>query len=113
MEKSAHKENSRDWWNERYSKTGEAFLYSKEPSKFLLQYLDLLPAKAKICEIACGEGRNSVALALKGYDVLAIDGSSVALARAEKLAKDSGAKVQFKSLDLDFFIPDLLTFDAI
>lgn len=111
--KSEHKENSRAWWDERFSKSGETFLYSKEPSSFVLEYFDLLPARARVLDIACGEGRNAVALAAKGCEVLAFDFSATAIKRAEGLAKDSNVQVTFKSLDLDFYIPDLLSFDAI
>jgi SAM-dependent methyltransferase len=112
--KSEHKENSKAWWDERFAESGSgSFLYSKEPSGFLMSYLDLLPKSAKILEIACGEGRNAVALAAKGYDVTALDFSNVALERAKALASGSGVEVHFRALDLDFYLPELLTFDAI
>lgn len=110
--KSAHKENSKAWWDERYQLSPEYF-YSKEPSAFLLDHLDLLPSGAKILDAGCGEGRNAVALAKKGYQVTAADFSQVALGRAQKLAADSGASVTFKTVDLDLFIPELHIFDAI
>ncbi len=110
--RSQHKENSKAWWDEKYS-SRDGFYYSKEPSKFLMNRLDLLPSKAKVLEIACGEGRNSVALAARGLDILALDFSAVALERAQNLAKDSGVTIQTKTLDLDFFIPELFSFDAI
>lgn len=110
--KSTHKENSKAWWDERYQLSSD-FFYSREPSKFLLEHLDLLPPSAKIFEVGCGEGRNSVALAKKGFQVTAADFSQVALERAQKLARDSGATINFKSIDLDLFIPELHTYDAI
>jgi SAM-dependent methyltransferase len=110
--KSAHKENSKAWWDERYQLSNDYF-YSKEPSSFLLGHFDLLPPGAKILEVGCGEGRNSIALAKKGFQVTAADFSAVALERARKLARDSGAEIIFKSIDLDLFIPELLHFDAI
>jgi len=111
--RSAHKENSKEWWDEIYSSSGDQYFYSKEPSKFLLDYLKLLPQGAKILDIACGEGRNAVALAEKGYAVTAIDSSDVALERANEFAKKSKVKINFISKDLAFFIPDLMAFDAI
>ncbi len=110
--KSSHKENSKAWWDEKYSQSSD-YLYGKEPSKYLLSHLDLLPAKAKVLEIACGEGRNAVALALKGFDVSATDFSAKAIERAESLAKNSDVKIAFKNADLDFFIPELMSLDAI
>jgi 2-polyprenyl-3-methyl-5-hydroxy-6-metoxy-1,4-benzoquinol methylase len=107
-----HKENSKDWWEARYQKAS-AGLYSKEPSSFLFEYWDLLPPKAKILEIACGEGRNAVAMALKGAQVTAIDFSPTAIERAKALATASSVSVEWRTADLDFFIPELLTYDAI
>ncbi len=112
MIRSQHKENTKEWWNEKYSKT-EGYLYSKTPSEFVISYLDLIPSGGKVLEIAAGEGRNAVALALKGYDVTAIDSAPLAHERAQKLAAESGAKVNWKTGDLDFFIPELLAYDAI
>jgi len=108
--------NTKNAWEERYQKS-TGFLYSKEPSKFLIDYLELIPAGGKVLEIACGEGRNAVALALKGFEVTAIDWAAPAIERAQKLAADSGVteakQILWKSSDLDFFIPELLTYDAI
>jgi len=112
MERSQHKENTKAWWDERYERA-DGFLYSKTPSSFVFDYIDLIPSAGKVLEVASGEGRNAVALALKGFQVTAIDFSAVAQARAQKLAADSGASVTWKNSDLDFFLPELLSFDAI
>jgi|GEM_PF-3896265 len=112
MTQAQTQENTRDWWDKRYRLTKD-FLYSREPSSFLWECLELIPEKAKVLDLACGEGRNAVALALKGVDVKAIDFSEVALERAQNLAKNSGAQLEFKKMDLDFFIPDLMSFDVI
>lgn len=105
-------QNTKDWWDSRYS-SASGFLFSKQPSDFLMAHLDLIPNGGKILVIACGEGRNAVALALKKFNVVAIDYSKVAIERAQALAAESGVKVEWKSSDLDFFIPELLAFDAI
>jgi len=79
----------------------------------LVQHLDLIPEGGRVLVIASGEGRNAVALALKGYKVVAIDYSKVAVERAQMLAKESNVTIEWKSADLDFYIPELLSFDAI
>ena len=107
MKRSEHKENSKAWWEEKYLQT-DGYLYSKAPSSFLFDHLDLLPKDAKILEIAAGEGRNAVALAAKGFQVTAIDWAPTALERAKTLASESGVSATFKGTDLDFYLPELL-----
>lgn len=105
-------ENTKTWWDEEYRK-GEPWRYSKEPSHFLTSFMELLPPASKVLDLACGEGRHAVVLAKKGHQVTAIDFSEVAVERAKHLAEDSGVSIEFKTLDLDFFLPELLSFDAI
>lgn len=109
--RSIHKENSKDWWNEKYQ--GAEWKYGKAPSEFLISVMDKFPKGARILDVGCGEGRNAVALAAKGFKVTGLDFSSVALERAAQLAKDSGVEVQLKSVDLDLFLPELMAFDVI
>lgn len=109
---STLKEGSKDWWDAKYKATS-SYLYSKEPSSFLMKHSELLPSKAQVVDLACGEGRNAVALAAKGHQVLGIDFSEVALERAQGLASSSNVEVKWKKQDLDFFIPDLMAYDLI
>jgi cyclopropane fatty-acyl-phospholipid synthase-like methyltransferase len=50
--------------------------------------------------VADGEGRNGVWLAEQGLQVLSVDASSVALAKAGKLAQQRGVKLAFEQVDL-------------
>lgn len=113
LKRSEHKENSKDWWNERYQNSGDQLLYGKEPSQFLVEHLHLIPAKGSVLDIGCGEGRNAVLLAQKGFQVKAIDFSELAIERAKKLASETGVEVEFKVQDLDFFLPALMSVDAV
>jgi SAM-dependent methyltransferase len=112
MIKSVHKENSKAWWEEKYA-ASNSYLYGKAPSVFLSEVTDLLVPKSRILEVACGEGRNAVALASMGHKVTALDFSTVALERAGVLAKESGVEINFKSVDLDLFLPELLSYDVV
>lgn len=111
--KSSHKDNSKAWWSEFYQQTGAQYRYGKEPSSWVIQQLDLIPAGSIVAEVGSGEGRNAVAMAAKKLKVKAFDFCEVAMERAQKLAIESGVEVDWKTLDLDMYLPELMAFDAI
>lgn len=70
-------------WDKIYDK--EEYVYGKLPNDFLKGNYDVIP-KGKVLLLAEGEGRNAVFLAKLGYSVTAVDISSVAIKKLEKLA---------------------------
>lgn len=97
-------------WEERYGKEG--YLYGKEPVVCLKTFVDVLkPGKA--IDIAMGEGRNSVFLASKGFQVEGIDCSAKAVEKAKKLATEKGVSFEAKTQNLDFFLMPLMKYDTI
>lgn len=87
-------------WNKRYDT--EHYIYGTEPNGFLAQYVQELPKGPVLC-LAEGEGRNAVFLAEQGYDVTAVDASSVGLAKARKLADSRGVTIKTILADLTDF----------
>lgn len=85
-------------WDERYA--GEDYHFGTEPNAFLATQSSLLQPGMTCLAVADGEGRNGVWLAQQGLDVLAVDASSVALAKARKLAQQRGVTVKFEQVDL-------------
>ncbi|MBI4808963.1 MAG: class I SAM-dependent methyltransferase [Nitrosomonadales bacterium] len=85
-------------WNERYS--GEDFFYGTEPNAFLVSHKALLKPGMRCLAVADGEGRNGVWLAEQGLEVLSVDGSHVAQAKAKKLAQQRGVAMLFEQVDL-------------
>lgn len=85
-------------WNERYA--GEHYHFGTEPNAFLARQQPLLKAGEQVLAIADGEGRNGVWLAQQGLQVVAVDSSDVALAKAKKLAEQRGVQLQFELADL-------------
>jgi len=73
----------RDMWNQRYAEPG--FAYGTRENEFLASVVHLIPKGPVLC-LGEGEGRNAVYLAEKGYDVTAIDTSTVGLEMARNLA---------------------------
>jgi cyclopropane fatty-acyl-phospholipid synthase-like methyltransferase len=104
-------ENSVSVWNERYA--GENYHFGTEPNAFLVSQRDLLRPGMSCLAVADGEGRNGVWLAQQGLDVLSVDSSSVAQAKAKALAQQRGVEVKFEQVDLLHWNWGADRFDAI
>ena len=86
-----------NYWNERYGKPGQS--YGTEPNDFLRLNFGSLP-KGRVLSLCEGEGRNAVFLGRQGYEVLAVDGSSVGLQNAENFAIQQGVKIKTEVADM-------------
>lgn len=87
-------------WDERYS-TRE-YIWTITVNQFVEANLaDLTPGKA--IDLAAGEGRNAVWLATKGWEVTAVDFSSVALDKGRRLASEHDVEVDFVHADATTF----------
>ncbi len=72
-------------WDDRYA--GKDLVWSAEPNAVVEQEtLSLTPGRA--LDLAAGEGRNAIWLASRGWQVTAVDFSSVATERARRLADE-------------------------
>ena len=75
-----------------------------KPSVFLQlvfeQFGSVLPP-GKALDIACGRGRNSLFLAQRGFDVVAIDISPVALAEGRRRAAAKSLSISWQQADLE------------
>lgn len=70
-------------WDERYA--ASELVWSRGPNQFIeAECTDLPPGRA--VDLACGEGRNAIWLAARGWDVTAVDFSPVALDKGRTLA---------------------------
>ncbi|MBN2638716.1 MAG: class I SAM-dependent methyltransferase [Bacteroidales bacterium] len=88
-------------WDQRYSE--EEFIYGKEPNDFLRENFMKIP-EGKVLFLAEGEGRNAVFLAKQpGYEVTAMDSSSVGMKKAKELAEEQGAALHTIVADLNDF----------
>jgi 2-polyprenyl-3-methyl-5-hydroxy-6-metoxy-1,4-benzoquinol methylase len=80
-------------------------LWTAQPNRFLVaETKDLPPGRA--LDLACGEGRNAVWLAERGWEVVGIDFSDVALEKARALA-------DARSVDAQWVQADLLEFERV
>ncbi len=103
--------NKLNKWDQRYSEPGYA--YGTDPNDFLVDSIERLPAGGKVLCLADGEGRNSVYLARNGFEVTAIDASTVGVKKKRQLAKEHGVKVEAIVADLADSTIDSDCYDAI
>jgi SAM-dependent methyltransferase len=85
-------------WNQRFS--GDDYLFGTAPNAFLASQYHLLRSGQTALAVADGEGRNGVWLAEQGLDVLSIDFSAIALAKAQKLAAQRGVTLRTEQVDI-------------
>ena len=86
-------------WNAKYD--GDSYIAGKEPCEWLKTHSGLLTEGGKALDIAAGEGRNSVFTSTLGFEVVSMDISEIALAKAQKLANEKNVKIRILAADLD------------
>jgi len=100
----------RERWDSRFAKEG--YFMGKDPIPFLVTHVDLRP-KGKALDLATGEGRNSVYLASKGFQVLGLDISPKGLEKAQKLAAEKQVTIETKAVDLEQYQLERDAYDVI
>ena len=84
------------------------------PSTWFLWHGHRLGPGARVLDLACGEGRHSLAAAARGARVTALDRDEVRLAAARERAEAQGLSIAWIAADLeDEPWPDLGSFDAV
>jgi 2-polyprenyl-3-methyl-5-hydroxy-6-metoxy-1,4-benzoquinol methylase len=90
-------------WDEKYTNDCNP---EKAPSLFLTQQINRL-SPGKALDLAMGAGRNSIFLAMNGYEVDAIDCSSVAVEKLQSYVQEESLSITVKQADLTAYqIPD-------
>jgi SAM-dependent methyltransferase len=100
----------RDDWNRRYA--GSELLWTGEPNRFLVAETEELPP-GRALDLACGEGRNAVWLAERGWDVTGVDFADVGLDKARGLAAARGVDPTWVQADLLEYDPPRGAFDLV
>jgi SAM-dependent methyltransferase len=100
-----------DRWQTRYAAAD--YLFGKEPNAFLRASAPLLPTSGTALAVADGEGRNGVFLAERGLDVLSIDFSPHAQAKARALAAERGVTLRVEQANVLTWAWPAGTFDVI
>lgn len=106
-----HEESGKKIWDTRYAT--DNYIYGKSPSRFLAQNFHYLPEGGRVLDIGMGEGRNGVYLATKGHKVVGVDISSVAVEKANRLAREYGVRIETIVSPMESYLPPKDGFDAI
>ena len=101
---------AREDWNARYAQ--KELLWTAEPNRlFAAEVASLEPGRA--LDVACGEGRNAVWLAERGWRVTGVDFADVALEKAAELAAAHGVEVEWLLGDVLELSPEPRSFDLV
>jgi cyclopropane fatty-acyl-phospholipid synthase-like methyltransferase len=90
--------SEKERWETRFC--APDYIFGKEPNAFLKAQAHRLPGSGTALSVADGEGRNGVWLAEQGLDVLTIDYSPAALAKAQALATERGVRLRTEVTDV-------------
>ena len=97
-------------WDERYATTD--LIWGAGPNRFLVAEVDGLPP-GRALDLGCGEGRNAIWLAQRGWQVSGVDFSEAGLDKARHLAVERGVEVTWVRADLLDYQPDHGAFDLV
>ena len=87
----------REDWDRRYSSVEN--LWAVKPNRFLVAEADGLPL-GRALDLACGEGQNGLWLATLGWNVVGVDFSEAAIAKARARAERDGVRIVFACADV-------------
>jgi SAM-dependent methyltransferase len=100
----------REYWNTRYA--DRELVWSAEPNRFLVAETSSL-APGRALDLACGEGRNALWLAERGWHVTGVDYAEVALEKARRIAAHRGVELELVHADLVDWTPEPGAFDLV
>lgn len=85
---------------------GDDYYWGLEPGDFLEELIRLCPPTSdkKVLDIGCGEGKDAVYMAQKGYLVTAFDLTDNGIKKTKALAKE-------RNVDINAYVDDINTFE--
>lgn len=92
---------AREFWNDKF-RSGLPNV-RREPSRLLVEAVAGYHKGGTALDLGCGEGRNLLYLASKGWTATGVDISEVAIEQAKATAKATDLKAEFFVTDLDAF----------
>jgi len=98
-------------WNSRYA--AHDLVWGTEPNRFLEQELGAVAPQGRALDLACGEGRNAIWLAKRGWQVTAVDYSDVAIERGRRLSREQAVEIEWVEADVVAYDPPPATFQLV
>ncbi len=88
--------------------SGEDYFWGTEPADFLDKLIALKPPAPgiKVLDIGCGEGKDAVYMAQKGYNVTAFDLTPSGIRKTLRLAAERGTALNAFTADINDFETD-------
>jgi 2-polyprenyl-3-methyl-5-hydroxy-6-metoxy-1,4-benzoquinol methylase len=83
------------------------------PSTWFFWHAHVIRPGARVIDLACGEGRHSLAAAALGATVTGVDRDPGKLAAAQDRAAAAGLSIEWRQVDLEAPWPDFGSFDAV
>ena len=85
----------------------EGYYWGTEPADFCNELIKLCPpsGEKKVLDIGCGEGKDAVYMATKGYKVTAFDLTENGIRKTLRLAKE-------KEVEINAYVDDINTFET-
>jgi SAM-dependent methyltransferase len=97
-------------WDRRYA--DRELVWTSEPNRFLVAETAPLPP-GRALDVACGEGRNAVWLAERGWRVTGVDFSEVGLEKARGLAQAHAVQARWVAADVLAYAPEPRAFELV
>ena len=87
---------------------GDGYYWGTEPAGFCDELMRLCPPSEgkKVLDIGCGEGKDAVYMASKGYEVTAFDLTENGIRKTKRLAEKRGVKINAYVDDINTFKTD-------
>src|SRR4051812_20402379 len=90
----ARQKTQKDWWKSFFGSLAGQIMFDPREAQSKKEVIEVLrhtgtKDRASVLDLACGEGRHSIVLAKKGFDVVGLDYSRVYLAKAKRKAVKS------------------------
>ncbi len=105
-----HHGHDQGHWNDRYASASR--LFNVEPDESLVELVQNLPP-GRAVDLGAGEGRNSLWLARRNWQVTAVDLSDVALGRLDSAAAEENISVKTVVGDIVEFLNGGEQFDLV